>query len=151
MKLALKYGLAITVGVMLWVIIAHTLVPDPQSNVHSLGATIFFNLIHFIAIFLGIRALERERGQKPTFKEGLKLGVAISFVFAVGASLFFVGVLMVVGTKWIQANPAMLGLPKWLLALQSFLGLCIFVMLLGLLYSTLISFALARRGMSETS
>ena len=151
MKLALKYGVAITVGVMAWVIIAHLLVPDPQSKVHSFGATIWFNFLHFSSIFLGIRALERERGQKPTFKEGLKLGVAISFVYAVSAALFFVGVLMVVGTRWIQANPDMVRLPTWLLALQAFVGLCLFAMILGLIYSTLISFALARRGMSESN
>jgi len=150
MKMALKFGLAITIGVMAWVIIAHLLVPDPQSNVHSLGATIFFNLLHFSAIFLGLRALEREHGQKPTFKEGLKLGVAISIVYAVTAALFFIGVLLVVGTRWIQANPAMQALPTWLLALQAFVGLCAFAIILGLIYSTLISFALARRGMGRS-
>jgi preprotein translocase subunit Sec61beta len=147
MKIALKYGLIITICVIGWVIIAHTLVPDPQSNVHSLGATVFFNLVHFVGIFLGIRALERQQGQKPTFKEGLKLGVAISAVYAVTVSLFFIGVLFVVGTRWIQGNPAMQVLPKWLLALQAFIGLCAFAMILGLVYSTLLSFALARRGM----
>ena len=149
MKLALKYGLAITVGVMAWVIIAHLLVPDPKSTVHSLGAMVFFNLLQFVAIFLGIRALERELGQKPTFKEGLKLGVGISFVYAVTAALFFVGVLFVVGTKWMQAEAAAPGMPLWLVALQAFAGLCVFSMILGLIYSTLISFALAKRRSSE--
>jgi uncharacterized membrane protein len=150
MRLALKYGLIITIGVMAWVIIAHLLVPDPRSSVHSFGATIFFNLLHFVCIFLGIRALERELGEKPTFKQGLKHGVAISAFYAVTAALFFIGVLFVVGTKWIQPNPAMQALPKWLLALQAFIGLCAFAMILGLVYSTLISFALAKRGMSHS-
>ena len=43
MKIPLKYGLLITLGLILWVVIAHTLVPNPNSQVHQLGATIFFN------------------------------------------------------------------------------------------------------------
>lgn len=146
MKLALKYGLTITAGIIVWVIVAHLLVPNSQSKVHSLGAVFFFNTLEFIVIFLGIRALERERGDKPTFKEGLKLGVAIAFVYAVSAGLFFVGVLLVIGPKWMQSEPSALrGMALWWVAAQAFIGLCGFGLLFGLVYSTLISFALAKR------
>jgi len=149
MKLALRYGPIITVGVMAWTIIAHALVPDPKSIVHSLGAFSFFNLLHFAVIYLGIKALEREKNEKPTFKEGVKQGVSISFVYAVTASLFFVGVLFVVGPKWMAGEAATPDVPLWVVGLQAFAGLIVLTMVLGLVYSALISFFLAKRLSSE--
>jgi hypothetical protein len=144
MKLALRYGLTITAGVILWTIIAHTLIPNPQSIVHSFGAFAFFNILQFSCIFLGIKALEREQNSRPTFKNGLKQGVSISFVYAITAALYFAVVLLLIGTKWMAAE-ARPDVPMWLVALQAFAGLTVMAMLLGLVYSTLISFVLARR------
>ena len=42
---------------------------------------IFFNVLQFAMIYLGIKALEREKGDDLRFKEGLKTGVGISFVY----------------------------------------------------------------------
>ena len=148
MKLALRYGLIITAGIMAWTIVAHTLIPDPRSIVHSFGA-FTFNLLHFAGIYLGLRALEREKNQKPTFKEGMKQGVAISFIYAVTAALFFAGVLLVVGTKWMAAEAANPDLPMWLVALQAFAGLTVMSMIFGVAYSAVISFFLARRLSTE--
>ena len=145
MKLALKYGLLITVGVMAWSIVAHLLVPNPTSNVHAIGAPIVFNVLQFVGIFLGISALGRELGQRPSFKQGLKMGVWISFVYALAVSLYFLCVVLVMGTKWLAGEPGAQQLPMSMVALQAFIGLFIGSMLFGLIYSTLISFALARR------
>ena len=144
MKLAIRFGMPITVGVMLWTIIAHSLVPNPQSIVHSFGAFTFFNILQFTCIFLGLKALEREQRTKPTFKTCLKQGVSISFVYAVTSALFFVGVLLIIGTKWMGAEVGV-GVPKWVYILQAFAGLVVLSMLFGLVYSTVISFVLAKR------
>lgn len=96
-------------------------------------------------IYLGLKAVERERGERLTFKEGLKTGVLISLVYAVTASLFFVGVVAVVGTRWIQNEPGLAQAPPSQLAAQAFVYLFIGAMFLGLIYSTLISFFLAKR------
>ena len=144
MRLAIRYGMPITVGVMLWTIIAHSLVPNPQSIVHSFGAFTFFNILQFTCIFLGLKALEREQRTKPTFKTCLKQGVSISFVYAVTSALFFVGVLLIIGTKWMGAEVG-IGVPKWVYILQAFAGLVVLSMLFGLVYSTVISFVLAKR------
>jgi len=144
MKLAIRYGMPITVGVMLWTIIAHSLVPNPQSIVHSFGAFTFFNILQFTCIFLGLKALEREQRTKPTFKTCLKQGVSISFVYAVTSALFFVGVLLIIGTKWMGAEVG-IGVPKWVYILQAFAGLVVLSMLFGLVYSTVISFVVAKR------
>ena len=149
MKIPLKYGLLIALGVMAWVLAARSTVANPQSLVHTLGSPIVFNVLHFIMIYLGLKALEREKGERPTFKEGVKTGVWISFVYALTASLFFVGVVAVVGTKWLASEPGAAGTPKSIVAAQAFAGLFLFAMLFGLVYSTVISFFLAKRQSEE--
>jgi hypothetical protein len=144
-KIALQYGLIITAGVAAWVIIAHLLVPDPRSPVHSIGAMSFFNILHFVVIYLGISALGRLHGERASFKQSVKMGVWISFVYGITAALFFVVVLMVVGTKWMAGEPGAQQLPMTAVALQAFAGLLIGAILFGLIYSTVIAFALAKR------
>ena len=150
MKIPLKYGLLTTMGVAAWVLIAHAVVTDPKSTVHTLGAPIFFNVFHFAVIYLGLKALEREKGDRPTFKEGLKTGVAISVVYALTVSLFFVGVMAVVGTKWLASEPMAGEAPMSRVMIGAFIGLFIGAVVFGLIYSTLISFFLAKRRSDET-
>ena len=145
MKIPLKYGLLITLGVMAWVLITHSLIPNPQSIVHTLGGPIFFNVLQFAMIYLGLKALEHAKGDRPYFKEGLKTGVAISFVYALTASIFFVVVLVVVGTKWLASEPGAANAPLSRIVLSAFLGLFLGTMLFGLIYSTVLSFFLAKR------
>jgi len=149
MKIALRYGLMITAGIIAWTLIAHTLVRDPRSAVHTLGAFTFFNLLHFACIFLGIKALEREQRTKPTFKEALKQGVLVSVVYALTASLYFAITLMVIGTKWIAAEATSPNEPMSRVALKAFVGLTLMTIFFGFIYSTLISFVLARRLSTE--
>lgn len=149
MKTPLKYGLLITLGVVVWVLVARTLIANPASIVHTLGAPIFFNLLHFVMIYLGLKTTERERGDRLTFKEGLKTGVLISFVYALTASLFFAGVVAVVGTRWLASEPGFAEAPPANVATQAFAYLFFGALFLGFIYSTLISFFLAKRR-SET-
>jgi hypothetical protein len=146
MKIPLKYGLLITLGVMAWVLITRSVITNPQSIVHTLGGPIFFNVLQFSIIYLGLKALEHEKRDRPTFKEGLKTGIAISFVYGLTASLFFVGVLAVVGTKWLASEPSFAtDAPMSRIVLSAFLGLLIGALLFGLLYSTVLSFFVAKR------
>ena len=144
MKIPLKYGLLTALGAMAWVLIVRNTITNPASLVHTLGTPIFFNILQFVMIYLGITALQREKDDRPTFKEGLKTGVAISFVYGLALSLFFAGVLAVVGTKWmaVEAGPGNSATPQIAGALLAlFIGTLIF----GLIYSTVISFFLAKR------
>ena len=151
MKIPLKYGLLAALGLIIWILAARTLVANPNSLVHTLGTPIFFNVMNFAMIFLGIKAFERDRGEKPAFKEAIKTGVWIAFVFAVTASLFFVGVVLIVGTKWLASEPgATANTPKRELLVQAFVGVLIGTMIFGLIYSTVIAFFVAKRK-SETS
>lgn len=145
MKIALKYGILITLGVIAWVAIAHLLVPDPRSPVHSIGAGVFFNLLHIAGIYLAISRLRNENGGQVTFKEGLKTGVATALVYAATSCLFFVVAIFVVGSKLMASEPGAESLPLWQVALGAFVGLFIGSLLFGLIYSTVISFFLAKR------
>lgn len=144
MKIPIKYGLMTAMAAIAWVLIARSTVANPQSPVHTLGAPIFFNIVHFVMIYLGLRALERER-EKLTFKEGLKTGVWISFFYALIASIFFVVVVLIIGTQWLESEPGVAGMPVSRVIAQAFAGLFLGAMLLGLIYSTLIAFFLAKR------
>jgi hypothetical protein len=145
MKIPLKYGLFITVGVIAWILAVRTIFINPQSLVHTLGTPIVFNVLHFTMIFLGIKALEHEFGDRPPFKRALKTGVGISFVYALTTSLFFVAALAIVGTKWLASEPGAADLPVMRVALSAFAFLFIGAMIFGLIYSTVISFFVAKR------
>jgi len=145
MKIPLKYGLLITLGVIAWVLITRSLITNPQSTVHTLGGPVFFNVLQFAGIYLGLKALEHAKGDRVDFKEGLKTGVGISFVYGLTASLFFVAVLAIVGTKWLASEPGAANAPLSRIILGAFLGLFLGALLFGLIYSTVLSFFLAKR------
>jgi uncharacterized membrane protein len=151
MKIPLKYGLLTTLGVMAWVLVVRATIKDPLSTIHTLGSPIFFNVLQFVMIYLGLKALEREKGDRPTFKEGLKTGVAISFVYAISAALFFAGVLLVIGTKWLASEPGAATQPASVTAAKAFAGLIVITMIFGLVYSTVISFFVAKRQSEDAS
>jgi hypothetical protein len=144
MRIPLKYGLLTALGLIAWVLVTHALIANPESPVLKLGGPVFFNVLHFIMIFLGLKALEREKGEKPLFKEALKTGVSIAFVFALTATLFFVCVVLVIGTRWMGAEPGA-SMPAWILMVQAFAGLFIGTIIFGVIYSTVIAFFIARR------
>lgn len=145
MKIPLKYGLIAAFGLIIWILAAHYLVPNPQSTVHTFGAPIFFNLLHFAVIFLGLKALEREKGDKPRFKDALKTGIAIAFVYALTASVFFVCVVLAVGSRWMAGGAGLTTTPTRTILAQAFAGLFLGTMVFGLIYSTVIAFFVAKR------
>jgi MFS family permease len=139
MKIALKYGLLITLGVACWTIIAHLLVPDPQSPIHSVAAGTFFNVLEILGIFYGIR--ERRREAPVKFSQSVKTGVSIAAVYGFTASLFF-AVVVILAPHWIQRRPGTEGQPLSQVAMGAFLGLFLGAIILGIIYSTIISFIL---------
>jgi hypothetical protein len=131
---------------MAWLLIAHYLISNPASAVHQFGSPIIFNVLQFALIYLGIKAVEREKGDRPTFKEGLKTGVGISVVYGLALALFFVVVLVVMGSKWMAVEPgARAGNVSRSQIAQAFVGFFLLSLVFGLIYSTVISFFLAKR------
>jgi Na+/H+-translocating membrane pyrophosphatase len=143
MRIAIKYGLLITLVVAVWIILTHFVVPLPPSSKLNLLGPLLFNLAAIIAIYLGIN--ERKAESDMNFKMGIKTGLAISVVYAISACLFFLVVLLIVGPSMMANEPMAADSPFWRVALGAFAGMFFGSLILGLVYSTIISFFLARR------
>src|SRR5213593_4433059 len=99
MKIALKYGLPVTVVVIAWVVIVRFLMGVGGESRVNLLAPIIFNVAQICAIFLGTIRRKDESGGDLSFKDGIKTGVGISFVYAATSCLFFVIEYLVAGPK----------------------------------------------------
>ena len=143
MRIAIKYGLLITLVIIVWVVVTHFVFPLPPTSTLNLLAPVLFNLAAIIALYLGIKSRKAE--SEMTFKDGLKTGLSISFVYAISASLFFLVLLLIVGPTIMAAEPMAAHYPIWQVALQAFSGMFFGSLILGLVYSTIISFFLAKR------
>jgi hypothetical protein len=145
MKIALKYGLVITVVVVLWIVIVRLWLGrggGPQGQIIS---GLLFNAAAVLAIFLGMRERKNELGGALRFKEGIKTGTAISLVYAISACLFFMIEYLVAGPKLLLSEAGPLNGPLWQVAAIAYAGLFFGSLIFGLIYSTLIAFFLARR------
>lgn len=144
MKLALKYGLLITLVVVVWVLVTHFLFPVAPDSKANLLAPILFNLAAIVAIYLGIKSRQDELGE-ITFKQGLKTGLGISLVYAISTSLFFLVLFLIVGPTLMANEPMAANSPIWKVALGAFVGMFFGSLILGLVYATIVSFFLAKR------
>jgi len=145
MKIALKYGLAITVVVVAWIVIVRHLMGVGADSKANVIAPILFNVAQIVAIFLGTIRRKNEAGGQLDFKDGLKTGVGISFVYAASACMFFVIEYLVAGPKLLLAEAGASERPLWQTAAMAYAGLFLGSLIFGVIYSTVISFFLARR------
>ena len=142
MKIAIKYGLSITFVVVVWVLVTHFLFPlAPGSKANVLGP-ILFNLAAIVAIYLGINASANQR--ELSFKQGIKTGLTISLVYGISACLFFFILILLLGPRLMANESVAQNQPIWQEALKAFAGLFAGTLILGLTYSTVISFMLVR-------
>lgn len=145
MRIPLRYGLSITLVVVLWVLIARFLIGIESSSVADLLASVFFNLTAIVSIYFGLKARKNELSGELTFKEGVKTGFSIALVYAVSSCLFFAIVLLVKGPALLLTEPGAQRLPLWQVTVQAFAGLFFLGLFFGLVYSTIIAFVLAKR------
>jgi hypothetical protein len=145
MKIAVKYGLAITVVVVAWIVVVRHLMGVGADSKANVIAPILFNVAQIVAIFLGMIRRKNEAGGQLDFKDGLKTGVGISFVYAASACLFFVIEYLIAGPKLLLAEVGPSTRPLWQNAAMAFAGLFLGSLIFGVIYSTVISFFLARR------
>ena len=143
MRIAIKYGLLITLVVAVWIVLTHFVVPLPTSSKLNLLGPLLFNFTAIVAIYLGIK--ERKAESDMNFKAGIKTGIAISVVYAISACLFFLLLLLIVGPSMMPNEPMAADSPFCKVAVGAFSGLVFGSLILGLVYSTIMSFFLARR------
>ena len=151
MKIAIKYGLMITVVVVVWIVAIRFLLDvAPDSKAHSI-APVLFNVTAILAILQGMRARKNELAGDLRFKEGIKTGMGISLVYALSACLFFVIEFVIAGPELLMSEAGAQDGPLWKVAAFAYGGLLIGSLVFGLIYSTLIAFFLARRLPRESS
>jgi hypothetical protein len=145
MKIALKYGLLITAVVVGWIVIVRLWLGVGASPKAQIVSGVLFNATAILAIFLGMKERKEALGGALSFKEGIKTGMAISLVYAISACLFFMMEYLVAGPKLLLSEAGPQTGPLWQVAVMAYAGLFFGSLLFGLIYSTLISFFLARR------
>jgi hypothetical protein len=77
MKLALKYGIAVTVVIAAWVALKH-FVLHLESQPAQIADVVIFNLTAITGLALGIREKRRRNGGTLTFGDGLITGIRIA-------------------------------------------------------------------------
>ena len=130
-KLALKYGITVTLVIAVWVALKHFVLhlAGPSAQLADLA---IFNFAAIFGLTLGIKARRRANGDSLTFSEGFKTGISIAISYAILTSLYFVVLLASVGPKLMKQQGEM-SIPK------AFIGVSIFFALLGTVFSALIS------------
>ncbi|HEY6332235.1 MAG TPA: DUF4199 domain-containing protein [Blastocatellia bacterium] len=147
LKLAVKYGIIITAGVAVWVLADHLLLhlSRPGSRAGFL-TPIFFNLLQFIVLYFGIKARKLAMAGRMSVRQGIGSGIAISLVYALTATLFFLALYLVLGPKLLENEPSAMDSNRaatYVLIVAS-ASLAITALFGGLIYSAVISYALQR-------
>ena len=151
MRIPIKYGLIITAVVVAWIVIVRLMLKvGPDSTAHVIGP-LLFNLAAIVAIFLGMRAKKKEQNGQLGFKQGLKVGMAISLVYAVSSCLFFFIQFLIAGPGLLMSEAGPVAGPLWQVAAFAYAGLFFGSLFFGLIYSTIIAFFLARMQGRESS
>jgi hypothetical protein len=96
-------------------------------------------------------ARKRELGGKLYFREGIKVGMAISLVYAISACLFFMIQFLIAGPKLLLSETGEQTRPLWQMAVFAYTGLFLGSLFFGLIYSTIIAFFIAKRQGRESS
>jgi Protein of unknown function (DUF4199) len=151
MKLALKYGLMITAVVVVWIVVVRFVMGVGADSKANLIAPIIFNIAAIVAIFLGMSERKRELNGTLSFKDGLKVGMAISLAYAISACLFFMIQYLITGPQLLLADAGPEPGPLWRVAVVAYAGLFFGSLFFGVIYSTVIAFFLAKRQGRESS
>jgi len=136
MKIALKYGIAVTLIIAAWVALKHFVLhlEGPSAQLADLAV---FNLTAIVGLMLGIREKRIANGNALTFLDGLKTGISIAVTYAILTSLYFAILLATLGPSLMQQQGET-SIPK------AFLGVSLGFALFGTIFSALISLVLRK-------
>ena len=136
MKLALKYGIAVTLVIAAWVALKHFVLhfEGPSAQLADVAV---FNFSAILALLMGIREKRLANGDRLTFGNGFTTGLSIAITYALLTSLYFVLLLAVVGPKIMQQE----GETSYL---KAFAGVSIGFALFGAVFSAIIALVLRK-------
>jgi hypothetical protein len=136
MKIALKYGVAVTLIIAAWVALKHFVLhlQGPSAQMTDVAV---FNLSAIVALGMAIKEKRAANRDRLTFLQGLGTGVSIAITYAILTSLYFALLLSLVGPKLMQQEAETS-------VAQAFIGLSIGLTLFGTIFSALISMVLRK-------
>jgi len=136
MKIALKYGIAVTLIIAAWVALKHFVlhIEGPSAQFADVAV---FNLSAIVALLMGIKEKRLANGDRLTFLQGLGTGVSIALTYAILTSVYFALLLGLIGPKLMQQE----GETNMTAA---FLGLGIGLTVFGTIFSLLISLVMRK-------
>lgn len=137
MKLALKYGILVTLVIAAWVALKH-FVLHLESRPAQFADVVIFNLTAITGLSLGIREKRTINGGTLTFGDGLITGIKIALAYAILTSAYFALLLATVGPKLMQQEGE-------ISVVKAFLGVSIVFALFGAVFSVLIALILRKR------
>lgn len=137
MKLALKYGIGVTLVIAGWVALKH-FVLHLESQPAQIADVVIFNLTAIAGLALGIREKRATNGGSLTFGNGLITGIKIAVTYAILTSAYFALLLVTVGPKMMQQEGETS-------VVKAFLGISIGFALFGTFFSVIIALVLRRR------
>ncbi len=135
-KIALKYGLAVTLVIAAWVALKH-FVLRLQGPGAELADVAVFNFSAIVGLMMGIKEKRSANGNQLTFKSGFITGASIAITYALCTSLYFVLLLAMVGPKLMQQA----GETSYV---KAFAGVSIGFALFGVIFSAIISLVLRK-------
>jgi Protein of unknown function (DUF4199) len=137
MKVALKYGIAVTVVIAAWVALKH-LALQLEPRTAQMADIVVFNLAAIAGLALGIRSKRAANGGLLTFGEGWKTGMSIAVTHALLTSLYFVFLLVLIGPKLMQQE----GETSYV---KAFAGVSLGFAAFGAVYSAVIALLLKKK------
>ncbi len=136
MKLALKYGIAVTLVIAAWVALKHFVLHLESQNA-QLADVAVFNFAAIVGLVQGIREKRKMNRGSLTFGGGLITGISIAVTYAILTSAYFAILLAVVGPKLMQQEGETS-------MLKAFLGVSIGFALFGTVFSAMIALLLKK-------
>jgi hypothetical protein len=137
MKLALKYGIPVTIVIAGWVALKHFVLHLESQSAQTADIAIF-NLTAIAGLTFGIREKRALNGGKLMFGDGWLTGIKIAVTYAILTSAYFALLLMTVGPKLTQQEGETS-------IVKAFLGISIGFALFGTVFSALITLVLRKR------
>ena len=136
MKIALKYGVPVTLVIAAWVALKH-FVLHLQGPGAQLSDVAVFNFSAIVGLMMGIKEKRLANGNKLTFGDGFLTGLGIAITYAILTSIYFVFLLALVGPKLMEQEGETS-------LVKSFLGVSVGFALFGTIFSALISLVLRK-------
>ena len=137
MKIALKYGIAVTLVIAGWVALKH-FVLHLEGPAAQIADVIIFNLAAITGLTLGIREKRSLNGGTLTFGDGWITGIKIAVTYAILTSAYFALLLATVGPKLMQQEGETS-------MVKAFLGVSIALALFGAVFSAIIALILKKK------